>query len=652
MVKLPIVEQLMSRVRKPAAPAHARPHVDRTHAGFDSAPVGIAFAGRDGHWLQMNARFPELVGYTRDELARITFHGLTHPEDARRETPLMKRLVSGDLSSYHIAKRVMEKKGSYRAVEVEVGLARDANGDPDFFIYVVAEPQLRSNTQEMPRDAERFYATLLNELKDVAVIRTNDKGLITGWNAGAERLLGYKRDEVLAKNRRMLYRDPDMWEGKSTRQLREVADAGSLEIDDWRVAKDGRHLWVRSVITPFRPDGTVKGYIEVMTVATGDASIDLRKAADTMRATSESRVAEMQRTLDTLRAELDKSQRTEESLREALSHIRTVAEETMNELKIMTGALRKELDRRKAAEAEVLRLGERLAELESRPAVVVAAPEPEPPAREELAAAPIAPPRSWTPLVDTTPAELLIAHGSDDRSGTLFLASGEREKEIFFDRGRIFSCASNEPSHFLTQRLIAAGYITEEQRQRALEIRQETHLALGRILLVLGAITEEQLIEVMLAKLEDEIAEVFDWKDARYAFVEGSIPSLQLVPLRVDVTPLVVKRLHARGRSEVVAPFELPLPSDDESLGGDWLLEAAPEWLSDLAADAASEPPPPSAAGDEPTLLIASAVGKSRKYHRPTCSVAPRIAEETRVMFINDDDAVRDGYERCRLCFR
>jgi hypothetical protein len=145
------------------------------------------------------------------------------------------------------------------------------------------------------------------------------------------------------------------------------------------------------------------------------------------------------------------------------------------------------------------------------------------------------PPREWRPLAETRVIGILREHAFHARSGTLIIHSSGAEKEIFFEEGKIFSCASNDPEKFLTNRLLATGAITEEQRMIANEIKQASQLALGRILMILGAITEAQLVEAMRSKMQDEIAELLTWVDGEYVFVEGDVPSLQLVPLRVDV---------------------------------------------------------------------------------------------------------------------
>lgn len=602
-MKFPIVDQVISLVKKPGGVRPRRDRDERLRAGFDAAPVGLAFATVDGHWLNVNERFRTIVGYTREELARISIDSLTHAEDAKKEASMMRKLLAGDTDSYRLEKRVMDKRGKYRVLIVTVTCVRADNGEPEFLVYVIEDAQ--PGQREAPREAQdRGMAWIVDQLPDICIIRSDDRGLITGWNSGAERLFGYRREEVIGKNRRILYRDADGWEGKPTSQLNTVAESGRLEFEDWRVQRDGAHVWVKCAITPFKPEGTVKGYVEVITMPTGiTGTIDTSHIKDAKNA-DEKKTAEMRQMIEALEGEVDLGKRKEESLRDALEQVRVMGEETMNELKIMAGALRKEIERRKAAEDELRVANERL-EAASQPPVVV--PEPEPPVIEEEIVIEVQPPaRVWKPLDGMAPAELLIAHATEHHSGTLILTSGDREKQIFFEKGKVFSVASNNPTKFLTQQLIELRYITDEQRQRALEIKQETHLALGRILLILGAITEDQLIDVMRSKMEDEIADVFDWKDAQYAFVEGEVPSLQLVPLRLEVAPLVVNRLNKRVPSGTDAPVGV--------------------------------------------RLVASP--KSKKFHRETCNSVKRMPAEGRTLFATADEARDAGFEACRLCFR
>ena len=73
-MRIPIVDHVMSLVRKPraAAPKRAMPREDRVRTALASVPMGIAVATADGHWLFVNERFRALVGYTSAELSRTS----------------------------------------------------------------------------------------------------------------------------------------------------------------------------------------------------------------------------------------------------------------------------------------------------------------------------------------------------------------------------------------------------------------------------------------------------------------------------------------------------------------------------------------------------------------------------------------------------
>jgi PAS domain S-box-containing protein len=640
MVKLPTVDRVISLVRKPGQPlpmaAPLTPRDARLRAAFESAPIGIALASMHGTWLETNERFRELIGYTRDELMRMTFADLTHPDDAKGEERLMRRLLVRDIPSYRIEKRMMGKKGRYRELEVVCAIA--GTDDAPFLIYFVdersrvavqqAQVESQAQARTATHNAEQFLLAVIDQLADVAIIRTDDKGLIAGWNAGAERILGYPRDEIVGRPRRMLYRDNEGWAGVSTQQLNAASASGRLELEDWRVRKDGSHVWVRTTITAVRIAGNVRGFVEVI-------------RAPEMRA--DPQAAGIKQQIQALQAELQKRDRIEESLRSAVDELRQTGEQTMDELKIMTDALRKELDRRKRAEEELRAIHERASR-----AVVL----PPAPAESEIVSPRMPPSRKWKSLGDGNPAELLVKYTSEERTGRLVVASGSREKELFVDKGKIISCSSNDPARFLAQRLIGSGMITEEQRQKALDIQSETQLALGRILIILGALTENQLHDAMRSKAEEEIAELCTWRDAKFVFVEEEIPTLQLVPLRIDAAELLVHQVDQQieHRTPVHAAPPTTLDAIDVARIVD---DAVTDLVIDDIASAADEITfNIEAITSKAEILIASSSGKTKRFHRASCGTAKRLADETRVVFMSADDAIAAGYDACRMCFR
>ncbi|HEX3068272.1 MAG TPA: PAS domain S-box protein [Thermoanaerobaculia bacterium] len=638
MVKLPTVDRVISLVRKPGQPVPAavvsKARESRLRGAFDNAPVGIALASMHGTWLETNERFRELIGYTREELVRMTFADLTHPDDARVEERQMRRLLAGEVPGYRIEKRIMGKKGRYR--ELEVTCAISGSDDAPFLIYVVDHrshtvPERHAETPSHARtasqNAEQLLLAVIDQLPDIAIIRTDDRGLIAGWNAGAERILGYQRDEIIGRPRRMLYRDNEGWAGVSTQQLNAVAASGSLDLEDWRVRKDGSHVWVHTSINGVRVAGSVKGFVEVIRAPERPESL----------------TAATKQSLELLQAELHKRDRIEDSLRSAVEELRLTGEQTMDELKIMTDALRKELERRKRAEEELRAIHQHA----SRAVVLPLAP-----AESEIVSTSMPAARKWRSLGDGNPAELLVKHISQERTGRLVVASGPREKELFIDKGKIISCSSNDPSRFLAQRLIGSGLISEEQRQKALEIQSETRLALGRILVILGALTENQLHDAMRSKAEEEIAELCGWRDAKFVFVEEEIPTLQLVPLRIDAAELLVHQVVQQ-----IDHRAAPVPATSNGLKAIDVARIVDDAVTDLVIDDIASAADEiafniEALSSKAEILIASATGKTKRFHRASCGSAKRLADETRVVFMSAQEATTAGYDACRMCFR
>lgn len=365
----------------------------------------------------------------------------------------------------------------------------------------------------------------------------------------------------------------------------------------------------------------IKGFVEILRAP--EERVEVQK--------------DVKQTLDALHAEVRERQSTELSLRSAIDDLRISGEQTMDELKIMTDALRKELERRKRAEEELRAIQLRVAQ--------AAVPPPAPP-ESEIVSTSTPPHQKWKSIGNPNVSELLIKHASELRTGRLVIASGEREKELFVDKGKIISCSSNDPARFLAQRLIGSGMISEEQRQKALEIQRETQLALGRILVILGALTENQLHDAMRQKVSDEIAELSSWRDAKYVFVQEEISSLQLVPLRIDVAELIVHQLDdVRARSGRSGPQSIDVSSIVDEVVSDMVMD-------DIASAADEITHNIEAITSKAEILVANASGKTKRFHRASCATAKRFADETRVVFLSAADATNAGYDACRMCFR
>lgn len=140
-----------------------------------------------------------------------------------------------------------------------------------------------------------------------------------------------------------------------------------------------------------------------------------------------------------------------------------------------------------------------------------------------------------------SPGDLLQWLSLAQKSGTLVLTSPRAEKKIFLRKGRIVSSASNDPREYLGQFLMSHGFITEQELKKAMEVQEQSHILLGKILVTIGAISEPDLLRLMRLKAEEEIYDIFLWPEGDFYFIDNELPTMQMVPLQVDATGIIME---------------------------------------------------------------------------------------------------------------
>lgn len=132
--------------------------------------------------------------------------------------------------------------------------------------------------EEVKQSAERFRL-LVEEIKDYAIVMLDPEGSIVTWNVGAQRLQGYRRDEIVGKHFSLLYPLEDVRAGKPARLLTIATFEGRVEDEGWRLRKDGSRFWADVVITPLHGEGgNLRGFSKV----TRDVT-ERRKSEDDLR---------------------------------------------------------------------------------------------------------------------------------------------------------------------------------------------------------------------------------------------------------------------------------------------------------------------------------------------------------------------------------
>jgi PAS domain S-box-containing protein len=114
------------------------------------------------------------------------------------------------------------------------------------------------------RQNEQQFRLLVEAVQDYAIFMLDREGHIVSWNPGAERIKGYKAEQIVGKHFSCFYPEADVRRGKPQQELVIAAKEGRLEDEGWRVRKDGTMFWANVTITAIRNEtGKLLGFAKV-----------------------------------------------------------------------------------------------------------------------------------------------------------------------------------------------------------------------------------------------------------------------------------------------------------------------------------------------------------------------------------------------------
>jgi PAS domain S-box-containing protein len=186
----------------------------------------------------------------------------------------------------------------------------------------------RKHAEQALLESEERLCLLIESVREYAIFQLDPLGHIVSWNAGAERLKGYRTDEVLGKHFSIFYEPNDVQRGRPEDNLVSAAEGGEYKDEGWRIRKDGSRFWAYVVITALRdPNGNLLGFVKLtrdMTELRAREAV-LEEAKEKLELRVEQRGAVLAKVNLELRQEIAESQRIEGELRKSLEQLRALA---------------------------------------------------------------------------------------------------------------------------------------------------------------------------------------------------------------------------------------------------------------------------------------------------------------------------------------
>jgi PAS domain S-box-containing protein len=258
---------------------------------LEAVPDAIVVVNQGGNIVLLNLQAEKQFGYHRDELVgqkltsiipegfaeRLIADGLRSAEEARSQQmgtgiELVGRRKDG--SQFPI-KLLLSPLESAEGLLVTAAI-RDISVRKDAEKYQAEMDRKRRGVEEALRQSEQQYRMLLDGIQDYAVFMIDPQGQIVSWNAGAERIKGYKADEIIGRNFSCFFPPEEVERGRPEEVLRMTAAKGRHEEQGMRVRKDGTRFLGSVTFTALRdPAGHLRGFSEF--------SHDLSKAEANLR---------------------------------------------------------------------------------------------------------------------------------------------------------------------------------------------------------------------------------------------------------------------------------------------------------------------------------------------------------------------------------
>jgi len=232
---------------------------------FEFSPDAILVADSAGIMRAANPRAEELFGYASRELigqpvemlvpARFRASHPRHREDYNAAP--RARQMGAALNLFGL-----RKDGTEFPVDIMLKPIRNEAG-PAVVSFVRDATEQRA-AQEALRLNDLRLRSIVESISEYAIYLLDGEGHILTWNPGAERIKGYKAEEVVGMHFSRFFTQEDIDRGHPAELLRQAAAKGRVEEEGWRVRKDGSRIWANIVITAIHDtSGAVTGFAKI-----------------------------------------------------------------------------------------------------------------------------------------------------------------------------------------------------------------------------------------------------------------------------------------------------------------------------------------------------------------------------------------------------
>ena len=218
----------------------------------------------DGRVLTWNSGAERLKGYRAEEIIGRPFSLFYTSEDRALGLPQRALEIAARAGRFETEGWRVRKDGTRFWALVVIDAVRNEAGKVIGFAKVTRDLTERQFAQQSLVESEGRYRQLIEAVTDYAIFQLDANGLVATWNPGAERIKGYRPEEIIGRHFSCFYTAEDQKAGVPDKVLDTAKREGRYEAEAWRVRKDGSRLFASVVIDPIRSEeGDITGFAKV-----------------------------------------------------------------------------------------------------------------------------------------------------------------------------------------------------------------------------------------------------------------------------------------------------------------------------------------------------------------------------------------------------
>ena len=239
-----LLEMLASILSNALAHNHAeqiiRESEEKLKLIIKNSPLGICIVDMEGNITLTNPAFEKMLGYTKDEMEKLSFFDITHPDYHTENRSKFQNMTTGNKDGFEIEKKYIKKDGTIIDVLVHAGVIHDAKGEAKFGLALIEDITEKKKTQQQLLESEAKFRSYVDNAPE-GIFIVDETGKHQEVNKAASKITGYSEEELLNLHIPDLLQKSELKKGEQ--HFKEVHEKGTASRELGFVTKKGEHRY-------------------------------------------------------------------------------------------------------------------------------------------------------------------------------------------------------------------------------------------------------------------------------------------------------------------------------------------------------------------------------------------------------------------------